>query len=366
MSDEHTTAETTTAVQLDEEKARAFAKRAFKDLAATYTTALCLLGDRLGLFKDLAANGAATSAELAVRTQLDERYLREWLGGLACAGYLAHDPKTNRFALPAEHAPVLAHETDLSSLGPEYHQLQGLLGVFDPLLAAFRQGGGVPQSAYHESFWDGLERSSLIYCRNLLLQQWIPAMTGVEQRLREGITVADIGCGRGRALITLAEAFPQSRFVGYDIFAPTIARASANAAAAGVADRVRFAALDAAQGLPESYDLICTFDVLHDSADPAALLRTIHAGLRPGGAYLCLEPHADETIEELAGPHGTYLFGASVLYCMTTSLAQGGAGLGTAGLPEARLRELCAGAGFTSLRRLPLDDPFRAVFEARP
>jgi SAM-dependent methyltransferase len=364
-SESTASAPATAAHPLDQEKVQAFAERAFADLGATFTAALCVIGDRLGLFKDLAARGPATSEELAARTGIVERYAREWLSGMASAGYLTYDPAGRHFALPPEHAPVLAEEVGPLFMGAEYQQLQGVFGIFDLLLRAFREGGGVPQSAYHESFWDGLDRSSAIYCANFLVQQWIPAMPEVQAGLERGIAVADVGCGRGRALITLAQAYPNSHFVGYDIFEPTIAAATANAAAAGVGDRVHFAYLDAAHGLPEQYDFITTFDVIHDSADPLGLLRAIRAGLAPDGTYMCLEFNAREMLEEIHSPVGPYLYGASVFYCMTTSLAQGGVGLGTAGMPESRVREYCQAAGFGSVRRLPIEDPFRAIFAVK-
>ena len=367
MEPESTASAPATAAQPpDQAKVHAFAERAFADLSATYTVALCAIGDRLGLFKDLAAHGPATSEELAARAGIVERYAREWLSGMASAGYIAYDPASRRFMLPPEHAPVLAQEAGPLFMGAEYHQLQGVLGIFDPLLRAFREGGGVPQSAYHGSWWDGLDRSSAIYCANFLVQQWIPAMPEVQAGLERGIAVADVGCGRGRALVTLAQAYPNSHFVGYDVFEPTIAAATANAEAAGVGDRVRFAYLDAAKGLPEQYDFITTFDVIHDSADPLGLLGAIRAALAPDGTYMCLEFNARETLEENHSPVGPYVYGASVFYCMTTSLAQGGVGLGTVGLPESRVREYCAAAGFGSVRRLPLEDPLRAIFAIKP
>lgn len=361
MADERPTAGAQ-AGQLHQAKVHAFAERAFADLSATYVAAMCLIGDRLGLFKDLAAHGQATSAELAARTGIQERYAREWLSALACAGYLTYDPTSRSFALPPEHAPALAEEGGPLFLGAEYHQLQGLFSVFDPLLAAFRQGGGVPQFAYHPSFWDGLDRSSALYASTLLVQQWLAAVPEVEAALTRGVAVADIGCGRGRALLTLAQAFPASRYVGYDVFAPTIAAAEASAVAAGVADRVRFAGLDVARGLPEQYDVVLTVNVVHDAADPLGLLRAIRAGLRPGGTYLCAEPSAAETMEGNAGPRGAYMYGTSVLYCLTTALVEGDAGLGTAGLTEAKMRALCTEAGFGAVRRLALDDPIRGVY----
>ncbi len=346
-------------------RARGFAERAAADLVATYTTAMCVLGDRLGLFKELARGGPATSAELAARAGIQERYAREWMSALTCAGYLDYDPSSGRHALPPEHAPVLAQEAGPYFLGAEYHQLQGLLGVFDPLLRAFREGGGVSPTAYHPSFWEGLDRSSAIYCENVLLKQWIPAVPEVASMLARGVSVADVGCGRGRALMTLAQAFPASRYTGYDAFQPNVEAAAACAQALGLADRVRFVAADAARGLPERHDLLLSVNVVHDAADPPGLLRAIRMALAPEGVYLCLEPLAEQSLEECMGPRGAYLYGTSTLYCMTTSLAAGGVGLGTCGLPESRLHALGAEAGFGTIRRLPLDDPGRAMYALR-
>ena len=351
---------------LDQATLEAFSNKAFQHLSATYATAMCILGDRLGLFKALAARGPSTSAELAEHAGINERYAREWLSALACADYMLYDPATRRFSLSPEQAAVLADEGGPFFLGGEYQQLPALLGILDPLTEAFRQGGGVPQSAYHESLYTGMERNALATYRHLLTQQWIPAMPAVQAALERGIQVADIGCGSGHALIALAEAFPNSHYTGYDVYAPTIALARQNAEQAGVADRVRFAALDASRGIPEQYDLISTFIVIHDAANPRALLRAIHDALRPDGIYLCAEVKASSKLEKNIGPMGAYCYGVSVLYCMTTSLAEGGEGLGTAGMPVIKVQELCAEAGFGSVRRLDIDHPFRHFFEVKP
>jgi SAM-dependent methyltransferase len=206
----------------------------------------------------------------------------------------------------------------------------------------------------------------------VLVQRALPAMPAVAALLEAGTDVADVGCGRGGALIALARAFPRSHFVGYDAFAPTVGAAAARAAAAGVGDRVRFVALDAARGLPELFDVVTSFDVVHDAVDPGGLLRAIRAALRPGGRYVCFEPRSAERIEERVGPRSTFLYGVSLLYCMTTSLAGGGVGLGALGLPESAVRALCADAGFSAVRRVDLldargeEDRFHALYEVTP
>src|ERR1044072_6135844 len=228
------------------------------------TTLLAAVGDRLRLFKNLAEQGPATSTELASRTKLNERYLREWLGGMATAGYLNYDGATQRFSLPAEPASGLAQENGPFFVGGIYQMLPAFTGVWDPVITAFRSGGGVSQSQYTDMMWDGLERFTGTWFENLLLQQWIPAMPEVKAHLEKGCDVADVGCGRGRGLIKLAEAFPRSRYVGYDNFGPTVARATANAGEAGVSDRVRFEQRDVSKGLPAQFDIITTLGAVHD------------------------------------------------------------------------------------------------------
>lgn len=351
---------------LDQAKTEEFVGKVLGDTSATLTTILASLGDRLGLFKDLASNGSATSEQFAARTGIDERYGREWLGGMVAAGYLQYDPSSQRFSLPPEHAAALAQEGGPFFFGGVYQMLPSLTGILDQLTQAFRKGGGVPQSAYDANLWDGMERFTAGWFENLLTQQWIPAAPDVRHKLEVGALVADVGCGRGRALIKLAQTFPNSRYIGYDVFGPTIERASENAAAAGVGDKVSFQQHDAAGGLPEKYDVITTFDVVHDAVDPLGLLRSIREALQPGGIYVCLDINCSDKLEENIGPLGAMFHGFSVLYCMTTSLSKGGAGLGTVGFHESKVRELCERAGFSSVKKLPLENPFNNVYEIRP
>ena len=212
-------------------------------------------------------------------------------------------------------------------VGGIYQMLPAQAGVFDHVVSAFRNGGGVSQSQYTDMMWDGLERLTSTWFENLLLQLWIPAMPDVKAHLERGCDVADVGCGRGRGLIKLAQAFPRSRYIGYDNFGPTVARAIANAREAGVSDRVRFEERDVSKGLPEQFDVITTFDVVHDAVDPLQLLQSIHRALRPGGVYVCLDINCSDKLEENANPLGAMFHGVSVFYCMTTSLANKGADL---------------------------------------
>ncbi len=355
----------TTQPTIDQAKTEAFVGKVLGDTSGMTVTVMAIIGDRLGLFKQL-AQGPATSRQLAARADINERYAGEWLGAMASAGYVEYEPASERFTLPAEHIPVLAQENGPIFFGGMHQMLAGMVGPLNQLIQAFQHGGGVPQSAYDHNMWDGLERFTAGWFENLLIPVWLPAVPEVQAKLERGALVADVGCGRGKALIKMAQAFPRSRYVGYDIFEPTIAQATAHAQAAGVADRVRFEHRDVSAWLPEQYDVITTFDVVHDAIDPRGLLRAIRQALRSDGRYVCLDINCAEHLEGNAGPLGSLFYGVSVLYCMTTSLAGHGEGLGTVGLPAGKVHELCKEAGFSSVRRVPLENPFNNLYEVTP
>ena len=216
--------------------------------SAAQWSACCVRSATDSAFSRISLRGPATAASFAARTGIGERYAREWLSALASAGYLDYDPSSGRFNLPFEHAPALAQEGGPMFLGGGYQQLQGLMVPFDDLLRAFRDGGGVAQEAYGEHLRVGMERMSATWFDNLLVSQWIPLIPDVQAALTRGVRAADVGCGSGRALIRLAEAFPDSRFDGFDASGPVVARAVANAE--GLAGRVRFERRNAARGAP--------------------------------------------------------------------------------------------------------------------
>ena len=342
-----------------------FAGRVVGDVAATMTTIFCALGDKLGLFRALAADGPATPSELAERAGLNERYVREWLYGLAATGYVELDRGSGRFWLPDAHAAVLADEGGVWFLGGGYQELVGMLPALDRVAAAFREGGGVPQAAYSDDAYTGMARLSKSWFDHQLTGTWLPLLPDLVQRLNEGISWADVGCGGGRAVIRLAHEYPRSTFVGYDAFAAQVDRARQEAEQAGVGDRVRFEVADGSRGLPDRYDVISTFDVVHDSLDPAGLVAGIRRSLDDRGTYLMLEMNCADDPADNTGPIATLLYGFSVLYCMTTSLAQGGVGLGTCGCPPSVVEELGRAGGFESVRELPIGDPFNRLYELK-
>ena len=352
---------------VDEQAVESFMDSVMGDYAGANAFFMGAIGDRLGLFADLTVSGAASPTELAQRTGLDERYLREWLGGMAAAGYLNYDAGTTRYTMPPEHAPVLAEEAGPCFLGAAFFDFSTNFGdSFHLLLDAFRSGEGVPQNVHGAEVAHSIDRFTAPWYEHMLVPVWLPAMPDVLRRLEAGAAVCDVGCGRGRAIVKLAEAFPRCNFSGFDVYAPTIDGAIERARAAGVENRVHFEVRDVAQGLPAEYDLITTFDVVHDSVDPKGLLGAIRRALRPDGRYVCLEINCGDRPEDNVGPLGTVFYGLSLAYCLPVSLAEGGEGLGTLGLPESKLRELALAVGFTGVERAPIDDPFSALYVLTP
>jgi SAM-dependent methyltransferase len=341
-----------------------FIGRGITDIAGAMTTIFCIVGDRLGLFRVL-DEGDATSAELAARADIDERYALEWLRGLASAGYL-EESSNGRYSLPPAHAVVLAREGHPMFVGGAFQELGGMLPALERIIGAFRAGGGVPQAAYPDDAYTGMARFTAAWFDHHLLGAWLPLLPELREQLEHGIRWADVGCGAGRAMIRLAQEFPQSTFAGFDAFPAQVERARAAAEAAGVADRVRFDVADAAQGIPGRWDAISTFDVVHDAVDPDALVAGIRRSLADNGTYLMLEINCADEHAENRGPLATVLYGFSVLYCMTTSLAHGGAGLGTCGCPPAVVDKIGRGAGFETVREVPIGDPFNRLYELRP
>jgi 2-polyprenyl-3-methyl-5-hydroxy-6-metoxy-1,4-benzoquinol methylase len=328
-----------------------FTDRVLGDAAGFVHVVMAALGDRLGLWRDLATHGPATSTQLARRMGLSERHVREWLAAMAAAGYLEREAQT--YTLAAGGASVLADEGGAQFLGGLVQLLVSYTTPYDRLADTFRHGGGIPQSAYPDATYLGHERLSAGWYEHLLVPRWLPA-AGLHDALADGASVCDVGCGGGVAVVKLAQTYPRSRFVGYDVFGPNVHRARKRAAEARVADRVQFHQLDACAGLPARFDMITTFDVVHDAIDPHALVAAIREALLPGGTYLCLEPRC--------GLRDALLYGISVLYCMSTSLAHGGVALGACGVHEAQLRALASNAGFSSVTELAVDDPFNQLY----
>jgi 2-polyprenyl-3-methyl-5-hydroxy-6-metoxy-1,4-benzoquinol methylase len=347
---------------LDWGKVKEFAGLMTNDLGAALQGALSYIGDRLGIFKSLAAAGAVTSAEFAQSTGLNERYLREWLGAMTAAKYITYDPASGRYSMPPEHAMILANEDSPFYMGGFMQMVVPEVALAPRLLESFRTGKGVPQSDYPPEVFEAIERGSAPMYQHSLLRKWIPAMPRVTETLAAGGVALDVGCGSGRAVIALAKAYPTAHFFGYDGHTGSVERARANAKAAGVADRITFEVVDCTRLPSDQFDFITTFDVIHDSVDPVGLLRSIRGALKHDGTYLMVEVNVTNRPEDNINPMGRMMYSASTLYCMTVSLAHGGAGIG-AMMGEAKARELVQAAGFSRFTRLPVKDAFSVLYE---
>lgn len=348
--------------------AQILAMQIVRDLTAAGMGTLTVVGDRLGLFDVLAAHDGLTVEDFAERAGIDARYAREWLSAMACHGYAGYDDATKRFSMSPEQALCLANPDSPLFLRPLFAVMPDYWRNIDLLTDVFQTGGGVPQSRFGGEWRCGFERFSRAGFQHHLTQDWLPAMPEIELRLRAGGAVADVGCGNGQAAILMARAYPAATVVGYDHYAPAIESARANAAAAEVADRVRFEVLDASSGIPGRWDLVTCFDVVHDMPHPVEGLRAIRAALAPGGSLFALEFNLSSDLQEnIDHPLGIGSFGysASINYCMTTALAAGGVGTGTC-MGERVFREYAAAAGFSEVIRHDFPaNPLNLFFEAR-
>ncbi|MBV8364448.1 MAG: methyltransferase domain-containing protein [Candidatus Eremiobacteraeota bacterium] len=350
---------------LDNAKAEAFLMKMVGDIGATITGASVIIGDKLGFYKTLSDRGPMTSVDLAAATGTHERYIREWLANQAASGYLEYDPSTKSFTLPAEHRAVLADENSPVLLCGLY-QIAQTLYVDEPAITeAFRTGNGVGWHEHDNRLFAATERFFRPGYNANLTTNWIPALDGVEAKLRAGATVADVGCGLGTSTITMAKAYPKSHFVGFDYHEGSIAAARKAAKSQGVEDRVKFEVASAKTFPGRDYDFIACFDCVHDMGDPVGAAMHIRTALKREGTFMMVEPFANDRLEDNLNPVGRIYYGASTILCTPSSLAQEvGAALG-AQAGEARLRSVFEEAGFTRFRRAT-ETPFNLIFEARP
>ena len=350
---------------LDEEKLMAFVFRAVDEVGATLNAALVVMGDKLGLYRALADGGALTPADLAARTGTAERYVREWLNAQAAGGYVAYDPESGRYALEPEQAVALTDESSPAYL-PGFFQIAVGSVIDSPRIAdAARAGEGFGWHEHVHDVHEGCERFFRPGYNAHLVESWLPALDGVVEKLEQGAKVADLGCGHGASTVLMAEAFPQSTFVGSDYHAGSIETARERARNAGVAERTRFEAVPAAEHPGGDYDLVTMFDCLHDMGDPVGAARQVRELLAEDGTWMIVEPAAGDRVEDNLNPVGRAYYGFSTLLCTPASLSQEvGLALG-AQAGEARIREVVEAGGLTRFRRVA-ETPFNLVFEARP
>jgi ubiquinone/menaquinone biosynthesis C-methylase UbiE len=351
---------------VNEAQVHEFVMKAFGDIGGALTTALVLIGDRLGLYKALAASGPVTPADLARRTETVERYVREWCAAQAASGYLTYDGASGRYTLPEAHAAALADDESPACVLGGFQGMAAATRIVPQMVEAFRTGKGVGWHEHDPNLFEGTERFFRPSYNAHLVSEWIPALNGVEAKLQAGAKVADVGCGHGASTVIMAKAFPRSKFVGFDYHLPSIESARQRASDAGVADRVRFE-VASAKDFPsqQGYDLVAFFDCLHDMGDPVGAAAHVRETLKPDGTWLLVEPFANDRIEDNLNPLGRVFYSVSTLVCTPASLAQEvGLGLG-AQAGQARLTQVLEKAGFTRVR-LATQTPFNLVLEARP
>jgi SAM-dependent methyltransferase len=352
-------------VAIDGEKLEQFVFRAVDEVGATLNSALVVMGDKLGLYKALAGAGGLTPVELARRTGVAERYVREWLNGQAAGGYVEYDGATGTYTLPPEQAVALADESSPAFL-PGFFQV-ALGSVIDSprVTEAARSGDGVGWHEHNHDVFDGIERFFRPGYNANVVPSWLPALDGVVEKLERGASVADIGCGHGSSTVLMAQAFPNSTFFGSDIHEGSIETARKRAEEAGVADRVTFEASPASSYSGGGYDLVTTFDALHDMGDPVGAARHVRETLADDGTWMIVEPMAGDRIEDNLNPVGRAYYGFSTFLCTPASLSQEvGLALGAQAGP-ARIRDVVSAGGFSRFR-IAAETPFNLVFEARP
>lgn len=348
---------------IDEARLNEFMGNFVRDMGAVAHASTIVIGDQLGLYKALAER-PMTAAELAAHTSCDARYVLEWLSAQAASGYAQYDAATQKFSLSEEQALALAVEGSPAFIPGAFQVAIAMFAAIPKLIEAFRSGAGLGWHEQHPALFVGTERFFRPGYAANLVSSWIPALDGVDAKLKAGAKVADVGCGHGASTVIMAQAYPNSRFHGYDYHEPSIRHARDAAARAGVADRVSFDVARAQDFPGTDYDLVAVFDCLHDMGDPVSASKHVKQAIKPDGTWLIVEPFANDALEDNLNPVGRIYYSASTCICTPASRSQEvGLCLG-AQAGEGRLRSVAAKGGFTHFRRAT-QTPFNLIFEAR-
>jgi 2-polyprenyl-3-methyl-5-hydroxy-6-metoxy-1,4-benzoquinol methylase len=351
-------------VEVDGDKLMQFVFRAVDEVGATLNSALVVMGDKLGLYRALAGTDGLSPAELAERTGTAERYVREWLNAQAAGGFVTYEPDSGRYALPPEQAVALTDPTCPGYLPGLFQIAIGSVIDSPRIMEAARSGDGIGWHDHVHDVHEGCERFFRPSYNAHLVAEWLPALDGAVEKLKRGAQVADVGCGHGASTILMAQAYPNSTFVGSDYHSGSIETAQARAQEAGVAERVRFEVSSAAAYPGHDYDLVTMFDCLHDMGDPVGAARHVRSTLKPDGTWMIVEPNAGDRVEDNLNPVGRAFYGFSTLLCTPASLSQEvGLALG-AQAGEARIRDVVTAGGLARFRRAA-ETPFHLVYEAR-
>lgn len=352
-------------MSLNEENLNQLLGKFVTDFGATLHAGMVVIGEQLGLYKAMAEGGAMTSSELAERTNTNERYVREWLNSQAAGGYVEYDKETNRYFLNDEQVFTLADETSPAYMPGAFILALSAVKATSKIAERFRTGEGL---GWHEHD-TGLFRGTELFFRPgyaaNLMSSWIPALNGIEEKLKAGAKVADVGCGLGASTILMAQAFPNSTFVGYDYHPASIEMARQRAAEADVSDRITFEVARAKDYAGNDFDFVAFFDCLHDMGDPVGAAAHVRESLAQDGTWMIVEPFANDSVEDNLNPIGRAFYSASTLICTPASLSQEvGLALG-AQAGEARIRDVVTQGGFTNFRRAT-QTPFNLIYEAKP
>src|SRR5580693_2517642 len=349
---------------VDTKKLEQFLGQFVNDLGATVHAGMVVIGERLGLYKALAA-GPLTAAELAAITRTDERYVREWLSSQAAGGYITYNAETHKFGMTEEQALTLANEVGPAYLPGAFELALGSLAAVPRITEAFRSGAGMGWFEHEESVFHGCEKFFRPGYAANLVTSWIPSLEGVNHKLTRGAKVADVGCGKGASTILMAKAFPQSEFYGFDYHDKSIELARAAAKQEGVTGRVTFDVAPAKRFPGSEYDFVSVFDCLHDMGDPVGAASHVRRAIKNDGSWMIVEPFANDDLQDNLNPVGRVYYSFSTLLCTPCSRSQEvGMCLG-AQAGEKRMREVVNSAGFTRFRRAT-ETPFNLVYEARP
>ena len=348
---------------INEDKMNQFLGKVVGDFGAALSSSLVYIGQKLGLYKALADSGRVTPAELAEKTSTNERYVREWLINQAASGYVNYSAKTGRYSMSPEQAVALTDESSPFYVGGGFYVVKAMTNAVSRIENHFKNGGGMLWGDHDPDLFVGTERFFRPGYAAHLTASWIPALTGIEEKLKTGGKVADVGCGHGSSTIIMAQAYPNSRFWGFDNHGRSIETARERAREAGVSDRVNFDVSNANELPDQQYDMVTFFDCLHDMGDPVGACKRAAEVLAPDGSALIVEPMAGNKVEENFNPIGRTFSGASTLCCTSNSMALGGPALGAVA-PESAIRDAVLAGGFSQFRRATAP-PFNRIFEAR-
>ncbi|HJT83900.1 MAG TPA: class I SAM-dependent methyltransferase [Nitrososphaeraceae archaeon] len=351
--------------KIDEQKLHDFMLKAVGDIASTMSAMLLIVGERLGLYKAMAESGnPITSEELAKKTNTNERIIREWLANQAAGGYIIYDASDGKYTLPPEQAMALADENSPVFIHGAYQSIKSFFKDEDKFVEMFKSGKGLRWGEHHHDLFEGTARFFKPNYVGNLVSSWIPSLDGVEEKLKQGAKVADIGCGYGISTILMAKAYPNSKFYGFDNHGPSIEQAKEVSIKEEVTVNTEFNVVSANdESIGNDYDLITFFDCLHDMGDPVGAMKFAKQSLKPDGTCMIIEPMANDKVEDNLNLVGRTFYAASTLVCVPNSLAGNGPALG-AQAGEKKIKEIVETAGFTIFRRAA-QTPFNIIYEAK-